>query len=143
MSEVGAARTPRVRPVNWWAITVAALTFGFVCTLGYLGLRVLEGQIDAWAASYGYPGARDKAIARRNATLAWLLAVAVAGPTIIAVIAAIGRLRRTAIAFGVIALPPLLFALYALANTGQAIDHDLPGPNPCIERGPEAGCPPG
>jgi hypothetical protein len=132
---------------NWGAVTVTALTVAWVGSMLYFFGRALKAGLDARAAYYDGPSPTRQSVLTdvSAAAMEHMVVVLAVGPVVIVIAAAIGRLKRTAIVFSVIAVPALL--LGGLEQEQYARQH-TPAPPPgydhCVERsGGDTRCPGG
>jgi hypothetical protein len=114
--------------------------------LYFLG-RAVKAGLDARAAYYAGPSPTKQTVLTDISTAAvehMVVALAV-GPVVIAIVAAIGRLRKAAIVFSVLAVPGLMLGGF---EQEQDARHHTPPPPPgydhCVERsGGDTRCPGG
>jgi hypothetical protein len=126
------ANTVTEQRANWWPAAVGLLASVWIGLAVYFFGQWLELGWQIWALSYDGTPAGERALAAvEDASAAardhTLVAMAV-GSLVTAIVAGIGRLRATAIAFTVFAVPALL--LGALVWTYSARHDTTPPPQP-------------
>ncbi|MEV7229172.1 DUF6234 family protein [Polymorphospora sp. NPDC051019] len=116
----------RQRP-GWPGAAVLLLTLAWLAALVLVAYLYIGVGLESWAASYNdadEAAAADRV--QRSYTLAMYFCLTLfVGPVLTAVVAAVGGLRRTAIGYGVVAVPLAGLALAGCALTVRDAD---PGP---------------
>ena len=137
------------RRTNWWPAVVIVLALTWISLALYFFGHWFSLGWDAWALGYdGTPKgeqARTALGVAEAAAFDHMLIVIVLGTLVTAVVAAVGRMRATAIVFAVITVPVLLLGGVELAHPAH---HDTPPParpyGQCVARsGSEIRCPGG
>ncbi len=132
----------RLRPAAppiWPPLTVGLLTavwvFGlFATAVQWMGAVWLAGSSDVSAAAQDRPGM----FAGRFA------AVLIGGPVVLAIIAIAGKLRKTALTYGVLAGLGVVLVLFAVAASRDEPPAPAPQPTHCLElSGGDTRCPGG
>jgi hypothetical protein len=132
----------RVRPAAppiWPPLTVGLLTVGwvfglFATALQWMSAVWLAGSSDVSAAAHDRPGM----LAARFA------AVLIGGPVLLAIVAIAGKLRRTALTYGVLAGLGVVLVLFAAAASRDEPPAPAPQPTHCVElSGGDTRCPGG
>jgi hypothetical protein len=135
----------RARPA-WPPAAVTLLTFLWVAGLLLALYQLFAVGMEQWADRSGGAEVGGAALDRRSDRWGSIfLAVLAGGPVVTAVVAAVGGLRKTAIGYGVLAVPLIGFALVVASNLHR--DEPAPPPAPpghCVEHsGGDTRCPGG
>ena len=124
---------PSIRTKPGWAVpAVVFLLLTWLGGLAYLAFQFVGVGFEQWSSSYGGDEdgrARTESLSDRADLLLVLFAVVLAaGPVLIAMVATIGRMRRTAIGFGIAAVPLVVLGLIvgALVTRDRARDSARP-----------------